>query len=271
VPATLLPNSEFYLPRDYHSKLPDLSLLRFQLYPFSLRPDLSETFIVLPNEPGGTLISSLVELACNLGRLLPTDAFAFRVIKFSELTDEHKASGNLIFLEVEQPVNGAGSQIPGFPLLPSTHFSRNMPKVQEAISPWNSRRYLLRISASSASALRQAVALCFSEKVLGQLKGDGAYLKADQAVCVSLSKHQEIDEVSYLAHLEAWLRVNWQALPIILTIVSALLFIALRLLLTHYKTNTEMAVVSSDRQTPALPKRDFGGQHLDEPAELRNN
>ncbi len=242
VPATLLSSSEFYLPRDYRLKLPDLSLLRFQLYPFSLRPDLSETFIILPDEPGGVMISSLVELACHLGRLLPTDSFAFRVVKISQLTNDHRASANLIFLEIDQPVGGAGSEVAGFPLLPLIQSSSDLPKVQEAISPWNSRRYMLRIRASSPTALRQAVALCFSDKVLGQLKGDAAYLTSDRPVCMNASKRQEIDEVSYLAHLEAWLRVNWMALPIILTIVSSLLFVGLRLLLTHYKRNRDTAV-----------------------------
>jgi hypothetical protein len=61
-------------------------------------------------------------------------------------------------------------------------------------------------------------------------------------MCIRVSKLQEIDEGSFLSHLEAWLRVNWLALPIILTSVSGLLFVGLRLVLTHYKKNSATLV-----------------------------
>jgi hypothetical protein len=42
-------------------------------------------------------------------------------------------------------------------------------------------------------------------------------------------------EYSYSTHLQAWLRENWIALPLILTTISCLLFVGLRLALAQYK------------------------------------
>ena len=48
--AWLLPSSEFDLPRDYRSDLPDLGLLQYGLFPFGLRSDFSDTIFVVPEE-----------------------------------------------------------------------------------------------------------------------------------------------------------------------------------------------------------------------------
>ena len=69
------------------------------------------------------------------------------------------------------------------------------------------------------------------------MKGEVAYLTPGQAVCFDLSKRKTIQEYSYLTHVEAWLQVNWMALPIILTVVSGVLFVGLRLALNHYKSS----------------------------------
>lgn len=233
----LLPNSEFYLPRDYRTVLPDLGLLQFGLYPFSLRADLSDTTILLPAETSEGVFSILVDLSSILGRLLPTDKLAFQVKRVADLVEGQKATSHFMSLHVD----GVGAPLervfPNWKFIPWVESLKSWPVVQETVSPWNSQRYVLNITANSVAALHQAVRHCFSEGSLKQLKGEAAYLTSGQAVCFDLSTRKTIEEYSYLTHVEAWLRVNWMALPIILTVVSGVLFVGLRLALNHYKSS----------------------------------
>ena len=46
---------------------------------------------------------------------------------------------------------------------------------------------------------------------------------------------RKIQDYSYQALVEAWLRTYWLALPLILITVSGLLFVGVRLALRHYR------------------------------------
>ena len=59
----LLKSSEFDLPHDYQSALPDLGVLQYGLFPFGLRSNFSDTLIVLPDHTGDDLIATLFEFA----------------------------------------------------------------------------------------------------------------------------------------------------------------------------------------------------------------
>lgn len=233
----LLPNSEFYLPRDFRSLLPDLGLLQFGLYPFSLRADLSDTTILLPAQISEGIFSILIDLSNILGRMLPTDQLAFQVKRVADLADSQKATSHFISLHVDSVGPPLQKIFPNWKFIPWVETLKNWPAVQETVSPWNPQKYVLNITANSVAALQQAVRNCFSEVSLRQLKGDAAYVTSNQAVCFTLSSRKTIQEYSYLTHVEAWLRVNWMALPIILTVVSGVLFVGLRLALNHYKSS----------------------------------
>ena len=112
--------------------------------------------------------------------------------------------------------------------------------VQESISPWNSQKYLLKLIATSPSALRAAVRTVFAEGTLDDLRGDTAYVYPDRLAYFTVNPTQRIEEYSYLTHLQVWLKENWVALPVILALASVLLFIALRLILIQYKNRKDV-------------------------------
>ncbi len=76
----------------------------------------------------------------------------------------------------------------------------------------------------------------FSETILKQLHGDTAYLNSDSLSSFRTTRPRPAYEYSYFSHLQAWLRENWIALPVILTIASCLLFVGVRLALAQYKS-----------------------------------
>ena len=259
--GSMLPDSQFYLPRDYEAELPDLSLLQFHLYPFTLNADLSDTIIVLPDTVTEVVIELLVELSTILGRFAPSDRLLFKVGFLRDLTEEEKIASNLVFLDIPGLSYPAERVFPGWPRLPrsepvrstqegkgffSNLFHRRSRRteafpsgqgIQEVVSPWNSKKFVLCLTASSTQALQQLVKEVFSETTLAQLSGDACYPMARGVICFNLAPKRSVGETFYLTHLEAWLSANWLALPIILAATSAVLFVGLRLALTYYKGN----------------------------------
>ncbi len=232
--AWLLAQSEFYLPRIYAAELPDLALLQFHLYPFSLSADLSDTILLLPNQPSLALLPAVLELSSILGRLAPSEHLAFRVRRHADLTERDKDRFHFISLNIENTEDSPERIFPGWKPLPRMRSMKGAPSVREAFSPWHPRRYVLSISDSSASALRGAIRQVFQESNLKQLRGDAALL-GSEIVSLRATRRERVQEASPLTQVEAWLRVNWLALPLILTAVSGLLFLALRLMLSYYR------------------------------------
>src|SRR6516225_5273381 len=108
--------------------------------------------------------------------------------------------------------------------------------VQESPSPSNTQKYLFNVMSNSPAALHAAIKIVFSEGTLKQLRGDTAYIYADRVASFKTTSVRQNYEYSYSTHLQAWLRENWIALPVILTTISCLLFVGLRLSLAQYKS-----------------------------------
>jgi hypothetical protein len=213
----LSPASEFDFPHDYQSVLPDLGLLQYGLFPFGLRSDLSDNIIVLPDHAGKDFLAALFEFAGLLGRLVPSDRFAFAVKYSSELNAEASINSDMILFKIAGVPKGV------------------LASLQETVDP-NSDKYRLTVTSNSAQALPSAIKSAFSEDALRQLHGDTAYVYSDRVGSFTTTKARERYEYSYSVHLQAWLRENWIALPVIITTISCLLFVGLRLSLVQYKS-----------------------------------
>ena len=214
----LLPDSEFDLPHDYESVLPNLELLQYALYPFGLRADFSDTVIVLPDHAGDDLVSTLFEFARLLGRLVPSNRFAFAVRYSSELEGDARANSHRIVFKIGGLPRGV------------------MAALQETLSQSNTKKYELSVTSSSPAAFHLAIKTAFAEGTLKKLRGDTAYIYSDRVSSFKTTAVRRNYESSYSTHLQAWLRENWIALPVILTTVSCLLFVGLRLALAQYKS-----------------------------------
>jgi hypothetical protein len=214
----LLPDSEFDLPHDYESVLPNLELLQYALFPFSLRSDFSDTVIVLPDHAGDDLVSALFEFAGLLGRLGPSNRFAFAVRYSSELDRNTQETSNRIIFRVGGLPRGV------------------MAAVQENLAQSKPKTYELSVVSSSPAALHAAIKIAFGETTLKRLRGDTAYIYSDKVSTFRTTAIRRNLEYSYSTHIQAWLTENWVALPVILTTVSCLLFVGLRLALAQYKS-----------------------------------
>jgi len=214
----LLPDSEFDLPHDYESVLPNLELLQYALFPFGLRSDFSDNVIVLPDHAGGDLVSALFEFAGLLGQLVPSNRFAFAVRYSSELDRDTPVNSHRIIFKIGGLPRGV------------------VAAVQESFAQPNANKYELSVISSSPGALRAAVKTAFAEATLKRLSGDTAYIYSDRVASFKTTAVRRNREYFYSIHLQAWLREHWIALPVILATVSCLLFVGLRLALAQYRS-----------------------------------
>jgi cellulose synthase operon protein B len=229
--AWLLADSEFFLPRYYQAELPDLALLQARGYPLSLRADLSDVAVVVPDAFTGDVFGALLEVSAALGRLSPGDALMFRVIRASELTDDERAGLHLVLLHSNESANA---------LLPALAERRRLlwpespqrdPVIQEVVSPWRSDRFILSLTAVSDPELRRFVTQVLAEPTLRLLTGDAASLTPQGPVGEVMTPPRRFGTYSYITASDAWLRTHWVALPMIVTFVSGLFFVACRLAL----------------------------------------
>jgi hypothetical protein len=228
--VSLRGDSSLFLPREYVADLPDLAFLRHGFYPFSLRPDLAETVVGVPEDE--QLFPALCELAALLGRLLPADQFLLRVVPASQALSSR--SQDVILLEVGDAPSPL--PLPDLKRLPRGESLRRLPLVQELEHSAEEGRYVLRLRAATPALLRVAIRSLGDPAVLQALSGDTAFLAAEGPLVFSVGARRRIAEISYLTRLGAWLREHWLALPLILAAASGLLGMGLRVVLGHYRS-----------------------------------
>lgn len=233
--VALLPDSEFYLPRVYRAELPDLGLLQYSLYPFSLQPELEDLAVVIPNSASVDNIALLTEIACVLGRFAPTELLDFQVRRAREASGSELGGFNIIALVPEIAGDSIHRLLGRWQPLPWIESLKGYPRVQQQVSPWNSSKWVLLLEAKSVPALQEAVRLCFSEGMLKNLRGDSAVLVSSGPIPFTVVRKQTVEERLYLMRLEAWMREHWVTLPIVLTLASVVLFVGLRVVLGNYR------------------------------------
>ena len=229
--VSLRGDSSLFLPREYVAELPDLALLQSGFYPFSLRSDLAETVVGVPE--GEDVVPALCELAALLGKLVPSEQFLFRVAPVSQALAGR--GQDVILLETGDAPSPLS--LPDLKRLPRGESLRRLPMVQQIEHPPAEARYVLRLRAATPALLRVAARSLGEPAVLQGLSGDTAFLAAEGPLAFRLGAHRRIAEISYLARLGAWLREHWLALPLILATASGLLWIGLRLVLGHYRSH----------------------------------
>jgi hypothetical protein len=232
--AALGPETAFYLPRAFAATLPDLALLQSGLYPLSLRADLSELILVAPDGPREALVPPLCELGALLGRLAPADRLAFRVRQRETLSAAERESAHLLVLEAGGPAL-VPAPLLDWQRLPSGSELRKLPMLQELVSPWNPRRFVLRLASKDVDGLARGLRRLGDAGVIAHLMGDTAFLGSEAPVCYMVGTQREFEEISYATWVDAWLQSHWLALPLIVAAVSGGVYLALRAALRQYR------------------------------------
>ena len=234
-PAALLASTRFYLPHEYESALPDLSLLASGFYPFSIAPDLSSTIILVPDRVDEHIFGMLISLSSALGQLVPASHLRFRVRRLSELSAENPSESNFIYLRRIRMDPPPEAVFPAWPSWQQTA-TRHSAVVQQAISGWNSSRVVMAFSVLPGDAAARLRGL-LSADVLSNLRGDIAFIDRDHVSTHTIARKRTFRDVSYLRRIEAFFVTRWFALPIVVTLISVVMFAGLKIGLGSYRAS----------------------------------
>ncbi|MGF1535966.1 MAG: cellulose biosynthesis cyclic di-GMP-binding regulatory protein BcsB [Elainellaceae cyanobacterium] len=257
--GTIHAETSFDLNREIGVRIPDLKLLQAG-YPFAAPQDLSDTAVVMPDQPVDTDIELLLEFAERLGRLSKADTIDLQVFRVGQLPEETRDAHNLVGI-------GAQERFPlpeifedsGFKLKEA--FSRQWRQssiqtlpdheglVKQVLSPWNEERVLMALSGQTEIGLRQVQQLLAQDVLFFQLRGDTVLVKADGKAPISDDPNDyslefltqapvqaEIIEKSAPSRLRHLFRTNWLILGAGMLAATLLLYGILQLYIKRYRT-----------------------------------
>lgn len=243
--GTVHHTTEFDLKREIGVKLPDLERLQAG-YPFASPQDLSRTAVVLPDGPQSEDILLLLELSERLGRLSRADSVKLGVYQAGQLPDEVRDSQHLIAIGTQQrfpfiEALEAGS----FRLKPEWKRQRTASEIRtlpdadgvirEILSPWNSERVLLMLTAQTSAGLGRVQDVFDRDGLFFQLQKDTILISAktiepspynprdyDLAFLSQAPKQRKVSELSQPEQLRRSLMGNWFFLMPGLLVLAAL-------------------------------------------------
>jgi len=100
--GTVHADSRFEIARARVPRLNDLSLLRHGGYPFGIRPDLSETLVILPALPTAQDVQLLAWVAAELGRVARGNRFAYG-LRLGGLRGDEDRDRDLVVIDTAPP------------------------------------------------------------------------------------------------------------------------------------------------------------------------
>ncbi|NER46109.1 MAG: cellulose biosynthesis cyclic di-GMP-binding regulatory protein BcsB [Symploca sp. SIO1A3] len=193
--GTLDADTSFKLNPSNTVQLPDLKLLRYG-FPFGAPQDLSNTAIVLPQEPSPSELMTALEFSKRMGRLSQAESVKLAVYtqeSFKSLPDEERDKLHLVGIGTRAkfpfPETFAGDD--GFEL--GDDQSRSLGEsevrpdpdydgvIKEIISPWNDERVLLALSSQTKKGLDQVQDLLRLDPLFFQIKEDTVLISANSS------------------------------------------------------------------------------------------
>lgn len=187
--GTVHADTEIHLNRDVMAQVPDLKLLQTG-FPFAAPQDLSQTAIVLPNQPTRSDVLLLLQLSERLGRLSRADSVKLNVYRANQLPSEQRNDHHLVAIGTQAtfPLPEA-FQAAGFAL--QDLFTRRRDQIQvtalpdeqgvvkEIVSPWNQERVLLALSGQTEQGLDHVRDLLKRDDLFFQMREDTLLISAN--------------------------------------------------------------------------------------------
>ncbi|HEY9696045.1 MAG TPA: cellulose biosynthesis cyclic di-GMP-binding regulatory protein BcsB [Trichocoleus sp.] len=189
--GTIHTDTQFNLQRQTTARLPDLKLLQTG-FPFATPQDLSNTTIVLPNNPSKSDLQVMLQIGERLGRLSKSDSIQMSVYRSNKLPEDQRSAHHLIAI-------GTEAQFPFPEVMKDGGFAiqkdktrqwqqsriqvlpDNQGMVKQIISPWNRDRVLLALSGQTETGLNQVRDFLAQDPLFFQLQGDTVLISANQA------------------------------------------------------------------------------------------
>lgn len=254
--GTVHNETSFDLKRETSVTLPNLELLQFG-FPFAAPQDLSNTTIVVPQNPSKANVLTLLELSERLGRLSQASSIKLNVYTPNLLSGAQEVRNNthLVGIGTQDnfPLPEVLTKSQGFNL--SQSFFRlfgneeqkeqvkiQVPKdaqgmIKQIISPWNSDRVVLALTAQTDAGLDRVRQVLDRDPWFFRLKQDTVLISSDEKdpkpydenafeldFFNNAPKSRRIEKINPLSQISHFLQENWLLLPLGIVGISLLLY-----------------------------------------------
>ncbi|BAY65913.1 hypothetical protein NIES22_60250 [Calothrix brevissima NIES-22] len=245
--GTVHSDTSFDLRREISADLPDLNLLKFG-YPLAAPQDLSNTAIVLPQNPTATDVLTLLAVSERLGRLSQADAVKLDVYTPDSLPETVRKNNNLVGIGTREKfplpdvfqsgglnLSQAFSRLSAQATVQTPQDAQGM--IKQIISPWNKERVLLALTAQSDTGLERVRQVFNQDPWFFQLKKDTVLISSDQKdpnpydadayqldFFQSAPKVNRIEKTTLLSKVSRLIQENWLLLPLGIVGLSVLLY-----------------------------------------------
>ncbi len=245
--GTVHADTEFKLVRENSVQLPNLELLQTG-FPFAAPQDLSRTALVLPDSPTQTDLLTLLAFSERLGRLTQADSVQVRGYTTSSLPDQISKTHHLVGI-------GTRKKFPfpkvfessGLRLLDAFSRQTNQGSIQtwpdtdgvikEVLSPGNSDRVLLALSAQTDQGLERVRQILSKDPWFFQLRGDTVLVSSDASDTASYDPDaykleffqrapatKRLENTNLLSKMSRFLQDHWFLLPVGIVAIALLLY-----------------------------------------------
>lgn len=245
--GTIHADTSFDLKRETFVQLPDLELLQSG-YPFAAPQDLSSTAIVVPDTPSDTELLTLLEFSERLGRLSKADSVKLTAYTVGTLTSDIRKKSHLVGIGVREKFPFPKAlESGGFKL--SEAFSRQSSQgtiqawqdtegvIKEVMSPDNSNRVLLALSAQTEEGLDRVRQIVSKDPWFFQLREDTVLVSSDQQnssgydpdayqleFLQSAPSTKRIDDANLLSKVSHFIQEHWYLLPAGIVAIAIVLY-----------------------------------------------
>ncbi len=232
--GTVFSSSQLTVRRDNYAMLPDLGLLQYDLWPFTLEPGVGDTTLFVSDAPDSYDAAVTMQISAELGRLSVWRAPSLEVVSAGEVSLSQRADRHAVLLvdgddhaawkslvdKGAAAISGDAARLlrtPGAEELEQADVETPYGSIEELAHPDNPDRSLLVLRAQSASDLlsmawslqdlRQLLALeaphdepGYSAAVLGA---------AGQVRPMSVGEQRQVGEIPLVSRFEQTLRRSW--------------------------------------------------------------
>jgi cellulose synthase operon protein B len=245
--GTVHSDTSFDLRREISADLPDLNLLKFG-FPFAAPQDLSRTAIVLPQNPSARDVLTLLAFSDRLGRLSQADGVKLDVFTPETLSDTVRNNYHLVGIGTREKfpipdvfqsrglnLSQAFSRFSAQATVQTPQDAQGM--IKQIISPWNSDRVVLALTAQSEIGLERVQQVLNQDSWFFQLKKDTVLISSDQRnpapydpdayqldFFQSAPSVKRWEKTTFLSKVSRLVQENWLLLPVGVVGFSILLY-----------------------------------------------
>jgi cellulose synthase operon protein B len=240
-------DTSFDLKRETSVQLPNLELMRFG-YPFVAPQDLSATAVVMAQNPSEQEILTLLELSERLGRLSQSDGIKLEVYNKESLPEQVRKKSNLVAIgtlskfPIPEALKSKGLNLSQAFNRSSAAGAVQTPQdqqgiIKQVVSPWNSERVILALTASSDNGLDKVRQVLNQDPWFFQLKEDTVLISANEANVPAYDPDAfqlafsedapsatRIENTTPLSKASRLIQENWLLLPIGVVGLSLVLY-----------------------------------------------